>query len=184
MTISISRPVQAVLAVLVAGGLVAGGYAAHAAFADHDPNHVTFSGTTVAGVKIATSRTGASANSPTWTSLPGSGLTVSVPSGKSRLISATFSGETQCAGTGLSWCSVRIVARKSGATTPVEMHPKSGIGAAIDAAGSGDNWEGHAVDRSSVLGAGTWQVYVQLAATENTSLHVEDWHFRVQIFNR
>ncbi|WP_109510211.1 hypothetical protein [Nocardioides speluncae] len=184
MTISISRPVTALLAVITAGVLVVGGYAAHAALADHNPTHVTFSGTTVAGVKIATSKTGASVTGPTWTTVPGSGVSVLVPAGKSRLLTATFGGETQCSGPSLSWCSARIVVRKSGATTPAELNPKSGAGYAMDAGNSTDNWEGHSMDRSGVIGAGSWQVYVQLAGTDGTTFYVEDWHFRVQIFNR
>lgn len=168
------RSFKIIVAMLAALGLFAGG----AAVASHYAGHVTFSGGGVVQTKVATDTNGwgSSANN-TWQSITGTGLTVSVPSGSARLITARFNAESSCTAT--AWCVVRIVARKSGSSTVTELHPRVGTEFAFDAP-SGEAYEGTSVHRSIRLGSGTWTIFAQgYVQGTSGSMYVDDWHFEV-----
>lgn len=112
-----------------------------------------------------------------WVNVPGAAVSVTVPSGTSRLIDARFTAESACTGGG--WCSVRVViVSPAGAVT--ELQPASGTDFAFDS-GSGDLWESHAIERSSYFQrAGTYRVIVQSANVGGATVRLDDWHFTVE----
>jgi hypothetical protein len=119
-------------------------------------------------------------NVAAFTNLPGAVVTVTVPAGASRLITARFTAESRCTGAVGRWCSVRVVV-----FTPaggiIELNPQSGIDFAFDSAAT-DNWEGNALERSIRLPAGTYRVLVQRAVNvAGTAFTLDDWHFRVDL---
>lgn len=119
-------------------------------------------------------------NVAAFTNLPGALISVTVPAGTSRLITARFTAESRCTGVAGRWCSVRVVV-----FTPaggiIELNPQSGIDYAFDSVAA-DNWEGHALERSIRLPAGTYRVVVQRAVSvAGTLLRLDDWHFRVDL---
>jgi hypothetical protein len=106
----------------------------------------------------------------------------SVPTGKTQLVNARFTAESNCtravpaAG---GWCSTRIVAQRIGGAT-VELNPQAGTDYAFDSVGT-DQHEGHAMERSIRLGAGTYVIRVQRAVTNNAiSFRLDDWHLAVE----
>lgn len=103
---------------------------------------------------------------------------VVVPNGTSRLITARFTGESQCTGSASSWCSVRILVRNNSTGSLVEMFPRSGSDFAFDA-GSTDNWESNSVERVIRLGAGSYSVWVQRRVVNSASFRLDDWTFTV-----
>ena len=115
--------------------------------------------------------------------LPGAAVTVSVPAGQSRLISAAFTAESQCSGNGSGYCSVRIIATNVATGGTVELNPASGLDYAFDSDQGGsaqDLWEGHAMDRSIRLPGGTYRIRVQRRVTVNTvTFRLDDWHLAV-----
>ena len=127
-------------------------------------------------------------NAPTLTSstvfndLPGGNVAVVVPAGRTQLINARFTAESNCtrANPALGgWCSTRIVATRIGGPT-VELSPVAGIDYAFDSAAT-DRHEGHAMERSIRLGGGTYVIRVQRAVTSNAiSFRLDDWHLAVE----
>ena len=160
------------LAVIVAGVTAASLSLATAAYA-----LTTFrSGGATVKQFVATSTDAWMAPGPnTWQTVPATGITVTVPSGQKRLLTASFSAESQCQGGG--WCSVRIVYVNSSAT--VELAPASGNDYAFDS--DGDTWDQHTVQRSSPgwLSAGSYRVYVQAQRVSATSFRLDDYHLTV-----
>jgi len=65
-----------------------------------------------------------------------------------------------------------------------EGKPASGLDFAFDSVGTGptdDSLESHSMDRSRVLGAGTWTVRVQYAvSTAATTFRLDDWSLTVE----
>ena len=103
---------------------------------------------------------------------------VGVPGGTSRLITARFTGESQCTGSASSWCSIRILVRNNSTGSLVEMFPRSGSDFAFDA-GSTDNWESNSVERVIRLGGGGYQVWLQRRVVNSASFRLDDWTFTV-----
>lgn len=184
------------VATAAAGALVASGVAAHAALSGparpgataEDPV-ATFTGKGVTAVDVATRFGEQNFQGQTWTSVPYSGVTVTVPSGNWRLASSTFSGYTSCGGSAGQHCGLRIVARKSGTTSTVRFYPQADEFYAIDSVGSSypesDFTEGHSLDRSKYLAPGTWRVWAQAwTSNSNTVLSLGSWHHRVMLFAR
>ena len=142
---------------------------------------VKYTGGALQQTKIANSTGGFNfSTSGSWEDLPGSGLQVTVPSGQDRVVISTFSSESFCTVGGEGWCSLRIMARKSGTTLP--MHPAAGSDFAYDS-GGGELWEGNSVVRSRKLGAGTWTIWVQGQKVGAGDFIVDDWHFQVDVHN-
>ena len=160
----------AVLASGVAGGI---------AYANHTPYHKTFSGGGDVAVRVATDSNGyGTTHTDTWETVPGSSLRLSVPSGKHRLVRATFTAESYMSGG--SWCSVRVTANRSGSLTLTEFHPRSDYDFAFDSSAGSDNWEGHAMKRALQVGAGTWYFRVQVNSVGGGSCYLDDWYFDIE----
>lgn len=105
-------------------------------------------------------------------------LTISNP----RVINARFSAETACTGVS-GYCSVRIVVVDAATGARTELDPAAAYDFAIDTAGSTDNWEGHAIERTSgILPAGTYRVRVQAAVVSGAAnLRLDDWTLAVEV---
>lgn len=118
-----------------------------------------------------------------WTNVPGTYVSVTIPSGTSRVIDARYTAESQCLGTG--YCSARVVYQKSGGSI-TEMRPVAGTDFAFDSSG-GDvrgSWESHAMERSTVrLGAGTYRVWVQgsKSAAAVSEFRLDEQHLVVSL---
>ncbi len=146
----------------------------------------THTGGGVSKVTVVTETNALVTQSTTFVQLPGAVVHITVPAGTTQLVRASFTAESQCSGeTPGNWCSVRIVAVNAAGSTS-ELSPKSGTDYAFDSvsypAGTNDYWEGHAVDRSIVLGAGDYAIRVQWAVLtgSSASFRLDDWSFTVQ----
>jgi hypothetical protein len=123
-------------------------------------------------------------SSTVFNNVPGAAVVVTVPAGNTQLINARFTAESGCAraipALGGS-CSVRIVAQRFGGAT-VELNPQAGIDYAFDSvANATDRLEGHALERSIRLTAGTYAIRVQRAVTSNAiTFRLDDWHLAVE----
>lgn len=142
-------------------------------------NTFTAGGTTIQ-VQNRAETNPSTTNLAAFNDLPGAIISVTVPAGTTRLITARFAAESSCTGTTNRWCSVRIILTNAlGAT--VEMNPQSGIDYAFDSTAT-DLWEGHAMERSYRVPAGTYRVRVQRAVSvAGTVFRLDDWHFRVDV---
>jgi hypothetical protein len=97
-----------------------------------------------------------------WQAVPGMSHVVTVASGTTRMIEASYSARSYCAG-GTGYCSVRIVFVKAGVAGVTELNPVLGLNSIFDSADT-DRYEAHAFDRSTgYLGAGTYTVRVEAA---------------------
>ncbi|BFU47201.1 hypothetical protein [Krasilnikovia sp. MM14-A1004] len=114
-----------------------------------------------------------------FVNVPGATTTVVVPGGTSRMLDARFSAESFCAGGG--WCSVRIIVIRSNGTF-FELDPVVGTDFAFDSGSTSDNWESHAIERTSpFLPAGTYRVQVQAGVVAGaTSVRLDDWTLAVE----
>lgn len=111
--------------------------------------------------------------------VPGAATTITIPSGTRRMIDARYTAESQCTGGG--WCSVRIVVVRPNGTV-LELNPVSGNDFAFDSGAGADNWESHAIERtSSYLPAGSYRVKVQAGTVAGaTQLRLDDWTLAVE----
>jgi len=147
---------------------------------------VTHSGGGVLKVTVVT-ETNASAtiNDGTYMQLPGAIVNITVPAGTTQLVRASFTAESACeAGAAGNYCTVRIVAVNA-AGSITELSPKSGFDYAFDTvqAAEEDGWEGHAMDRSIVLGPGNYAIRVQWGIVNKggiTTFRLDDWSFTVE----
>jgi len=122
---------------------------------------------------------------------PGVKTTVSVPRGQKGLILARFSAETYCYG-GPSVdpdrdnkCSVRIMVVKQPNGQEIEACPCQGTNFAFDSTSGGTEniyaQESHSMDRSLVVGPGTYTVKAQWAVSRSdVNFRVDDWSFVVE----
>lgn len=168
---------SAVAAVALLGGGLAGGIA----LADHDPNHRTFIGGGVAGHRVA-SHAGVWNSTATnvWQNLPDARLGYSVASGSARLVTAEFNAMSRASGSG-TYCSVRLVVRKSTSSTLTEMHPNSAAFYPFDNI-DGAQFEANSINKSIKLGAGTWYFYVQVQAVgAGTTCSLTARHFQIDV---
>ncbi len=105
--------------------------------------------------------------------------------GPSKLITANFSAESTCQGGGAAqYCSIRLVARNKTTLAATRLAPDSSNDYAFDAVTeSGNDWyEGHAVERSARLPAGTYYIRVEALVTNaSTDFDVDDWHLHVEV---
>jgi hypothetical protein len=122
-------------------------------------------------------------SSPTFVDLPGAAVVTSVPGGRTQLITARFTAESSCqrALPALGgWCSVRIVAQRVGGAA-VELSPAAGLDYALDSVRGADQFEGHAMERSIRLPAGTYVIRAQRAVTSPAiTFRLDDWHLAVE----
>jgi hypothetical protein len=115
-----------------------------------------------------------------FVNVPNAVRSVTIPSGQVRMIDARFTAESQCTGS-TGWCSVRIVVfTPTGAV--IELDPAASTDFAFDSAVGGDNWEGHAIERTSrFLTAGTYRVQVQTRVVSATRVRLDDWTLAVEL---
>lgn len=124
---------------------------------------------------IATNDTAVSVPGPGWQTVPATVISVNVPFGQRRLLSARFGAESLCQGSG--WCSVRVV-YTSGAGL-IEMAPQSGVDFAFDS--DGDLWAAHSIERTAAqyVGGGTYRVFVQAQRVGGATFRLDDYHLNV-----
>jgi hypothetical protein len=136
------------------------------------------SGGSITQVRVARGANATTTNSTTYVNVPGASQKISVPNGQHALILARFSAESYCFGTSVAgnYCSVRIMIGGS------EGAPATGFDFAFDTLGdANDWWESHSIDRSRVVGPGTWTVRVQYGVTDaNTDFRLDDWSLTVE----
>jgi hypothetical protein len=145
---------------------------------------VTHTGAAVSKVAVVTETNAQTTSSTSYVDLPGAAVGITVPAGKTQLVQARFTAESYCFGpNSFNWCTVQIVAVGTSGTT--QMLPDSGFDFAFDAVGAADDaWEGHAMDRTLVLGPGTYIIKAQWAVTDAAStFRLDDWSFSVTQYN-
>jgi hypothetical protein len=124
-------------------------------------------------------------SSTAWVDLPGALTTtpVTVPSGASQLVNARFTAESDCGGDAAAGqtCSVRILAVPA-VGAPIELNPRSGKDFAFDSVPVRQDYkEAHAMERSIVLGAGTYTFKVQYSVSNAAVVFdLDDWHLAVE----
>ena len=107
-----------------------------------------------------------------------------VPAQTTQLVNARFTAESFCDadnGAGDA-CSVRILAVPA-AGASIEMNPASGRDFAFDSVPDRQDYhEAHAMERSLVLGPGTWTFKVQYSVSNNMvdNFTLDDWHLAVE----
>ncbi|GAB1644837.1 hypothetical protein [Krasilnikovia sp. MM14-A1259] len=120
-----------------------------------------------------------STSAAAFVNVPGATTTVVVPAGTRRMLDARYTAESFCSGGG--WCSVRIIViTPSGGV--IELSPVVGTDFAFDSGSTADNWESHAIERTSpFLAAGTYRVQVQAGVVAGaTSVRLDDWTLAVE----
>ncbi len=135
-------------------------------------------GKTVSHVNVTRENLATVSNATFFNNVPSAFTTISVPSGENALILARFSAESACYG-GTGYCSVRIL------INGVEMDPVAGFDFAFDSTDLGretsGSWESHSMDRSRVVGSGTYTIVVQRATTSaSTFLRLDEWSLTVE----
>jgi hypothetical protein len=136
------------------------------------------SGGSITAVKVVRGADATTTTSTSYVNLPGASTTIHVPSGQHALILARFSAESRCSGGSAGqYCTVKILIGGSSGK------PATGSDFAFDSdSGAGNDWwESHSMDRSRVLGPGTWTVRVQYAVTvATTTFRLDDWSLTVE----
>jgi hypothetical protein len=118
--------------------------------------------------------------SPAYVNVNNAVRSVTIAAGTVRMLDVRFAGESTCTGS-TGHCSVRIVIVAADGTV-TELDPASGPDFAFDSALGGDNWESHAMERTSrLLSAGTYRVQVQARVVSATSLRLDDWTLAVEV---
>ena len=114
----------------------------------------------------------------TWQTVPSTGITVAV-TGRRQLITARFSAESLCQGSG--WCSIRVVYSNGGPL--IELAPQSGSDYAYDS--DGDLWDQHTVERTSAvyLPPGNYRVTVQAMRVSASQFRLDDYHLNVGLIS-
>jgi hypothetical protein len=142
---------------------------------------VTHTGKAIAKITVVTETNAQITSSTSYVDLPGASVNVTVPAGKFQLVNVRFSAESYCFGTSLTgnWCSVRVLADGT------EMLPDSNFDFAFDASGAADDfWEGHAMERTLVLGQGVHTITAQWGVTNSgVTFRLDDWTFAVTQYN-
>lgn len=112
----------------------------------------------------------------TWQTVPSTAITVTVPRGQRRILTARFNAESLCVAPA-GWCSARVVYSSGGPLT--ELSPDAAADYAFDS--DGDQWSSHSMDRSSAqyLRAGVYRVFVQAQRVNATQFRLDDYHFTV-----
>jgi len=102
---------------------------------------------------------------------------ITVPGAKTAILEIRFAGESQCTGSALTWCTVRVLVDGAPAD------PNSGTDFAFDSAEAAQgSWESHSHDWTSAeLTGGNHTVVVQWAATNAaTEFRMDDWQLTVE----
>jgi hypothetical protein len=112
----------------------------------------------------------------TWQTVPSTAITVVVPRGERRILTARFNAESLCVAPN-GWCSARVVYTSGGPLS--ELSPDAATDYAFDS--DGDLWSAHSMDRSSAqyLRSGVYRVMVQAQRVNATQFRLDDYHFTV-----
>ena len=126
--------------------------------------------------KVVRSNSSFTSSSSSWVTV--TGMTVSVKAPTKSLIVVTFAAESLCEDAGDSgWCSLR-----AGIGASIG-EPNEGTDNAFDNGSSnGDEYEGHAMIRSRIVNAGTYQVKIQMNANGH-SFRLDDMSLEVQVID-
>jgi hypothetical protein len=146
---------------------------------------IALPGTTVSGgplmrVKVVRETVAQTTNSTAWTNLPAAATSLRVPRRQQALVLARFSAETSCStGTHTDRCSVRILIKGA------EGEPAAGTDFAFDSNTGTQNREAHSMDRTRVLGPGSYTVRVQWRVTNAAvNFTLDDWSLVVEQFRK
>lgn len=143
---------------------------------------VTHTGKGVFKTTVVTETNAQSTSSTSYVNLPGASASITVPAGKIHLVNVRFSAESYCFGSTSdagNWCTARVL------VDGTEMLPNASSDYAFNANGTADDfWEGHAMERTLVVGAGTHTITVQWAVTSaNLFFRLDDWTMAVTQYN-
>ena len=174
MTLNRPRRLALIAVAAAALTLLATGWA----LATHFGGHVTSSGKAQVSQTNQSSSAFASITSTTFSTLNGTSTTVVVPSGQTRLVNARWVGEAMANG---GTCFMRMVAFLGTGPSGFELNPVDSSQVLVSRSGSGFETEAQAVERSRVLGSGTWTVVAQVKRNTGVTCSVDDWHFAVQV---
>ena len=107
--------------------------------------------------------------------------TIRVPAGTRAIILARFSAESSCSGAADGWCSVRIrIGGVDGLPVPTGAEFFA-FDSADDGTETSSSWESHAIERSRVLGPGTYVVRVQAAVSDAAlTFRLDDMNLTVE----
>jgi hypothetical protein len=110
-----------------------------------------------------------------WMTLPNSSVNVNVPAGTTRLINARFTAGSTCFGGGANdFCRVRIMANA------IELQPTNGFNYHFDSNAAATESEGHAMERSKLLGPGAYNVRVEYSVSNAAmTFLLGHWHHAV-----
>jgi len=134
----------------------------------------------VAAVTLVTESEISFIGSTTFQNLIGATATITVPVGQVQLVQAEFSSDSTCQGAyAENFCRVQILA--DGA----EMSPIAAGDFAFDGVGTADDfYEGHAMQRSILLGPGVHTIRVQAAVTlPGMAFYLDDWSLNITQYN-
>jgi hypothetical protein len=140
----------------------------------------THSAKAVAAVTVVTESEISFIGSTSFQNLPGATATITVPADKVQLVKAEFTADSTCQGAfAENFCRLQILA--DGA----EMAPAGAGDFAFDGVGTADDfYEGHAMQRSILLGPGKHTIQVQAAVTlSGMSFFLDDWSLSVTQYN-
>ena len=110
--------------------------------------------------------------------LSGATATITVPAGMVQLVDAEITADSSCQGAfAENYCIVKILADVA-EMDPVSSGPFDGVGTA-------DDWyEGHAMQRSILLGPGKHTIPVQAAVTlSGMDFFLNDWSLTITQYN-
>ncbi len=136
----------------------------------------THTGKAAAAVTLVTESEISFIGSTSFQNLAGATTTITVPAGNVQLVEAEFTADSTCQGAfAENFCSVQILA--DGA----EMNPVAAGDFAFDGVGTADDfYEGHAMQRSIVLGPGKHTIQVQALVTlSGMAFYLDDWSLTV-----
>lgn len=137
-------------------------------------------------VKVVREDAEAHTASQSFVTIPGASVPFVVPAGERGLFLARFSGTSWCgANDDAGQCLVRIVAQNTDTGAVRELGPITDSGDLFDGPTSSD-FESHSIERSGVVGSGTWIVKAQFRgndpfdATPDTGVFIRNWSLVVE----
>jgi hypothetical protein len=142
--------------------------------------HQVHTGKAVSAVTVVTESEISFIGSTSFQNLAGATATITVPATQVQLVEADFTADSTCQGSfAENFCSLQILA------DGVEMTPQAAGDFAFDGVGTADDfYEGHAMQRSIVLGPGRHTIQVQAMVTlAGMSFFLDDWSLTVTQYN-
>jgi hypothetical protein len=107
-----------------------------------------------------------------WQDVPGSATAIAVPAGYKMLVNTRFTAESACFGAS-SICPAQVL------IGGVAAGPANGSNVDFDSTEGGTesnaSWEAHSIDRSLILGPGTYLVKAQVLAFAGATFQLRNW---------